>query len=95
MRHKILLALSVMLCSKIVAAEVSTLPLCHADPLYSEYNYGGIWERDEDSEWICNFWQFLPEDENERPIIMIETGENNFYINSKDKIPCIIEYEDE
>lgn len=98
MKQKIILMLSVTLYSKFVAAEISTLPLCHADPMYSEYNYGGIWERDEDDEWVCNFWQFLSEGHNERPTTMIgaeESEESDFYINPQDAIPDIIEYYDD
>ncbi|WP_410679473.1 hypothetical protein ACIRXL_06090 [Avibacterium paragallinarum] len=32
------------------------------------YNYAGLWEKFEDG-WICNYWQFLSEDEWEEVII--------------------------
>lgn len=81
------------------AAKQVDYMLCHADPLYSEYNYGGVWELDEDGEPICNFWKFLPEGQNERPTSIVgaeESEESDFYIvpenNDTDEI---IEYYDD
>ena len=98
MIRKILRILSVMLWADLTLAEANMLSLCHADPMYSEYNYGGIWERDEDSELVCNFWQFLPDGENERPTTIIgseESEESDFYITPENNdADEVIEYYD-
>ncbi|MFC1040757.1 hypothetical protein ACFGWM_03325 [Pasteurella multocida] len=93
-----LLIFFVVFWAELSFAEANMLPLCHADQLYSEYNYGGIWERDEDGEWICNFWQFLPEGQNERPTTIIgaeESEESDFYISPQSEEPELIEYYDD
>ncbi|MDY4593682.1 MAG: hypothetical protein SO424_01235 [[Pasteurella] aerogenes] len=49
-------------------AQIQAGQICHADPEVTAYNYAGVWEKFEDG-WICNYWQFLPEDEWEEVII--------------------------
>lgn len=69
--------------------------LCHADPKYSEYNYGGVWEIDEDGQPICNFWKFLPEGQNHKPTQIIrkeEIQDNEIYSEAEDE-PEFIEYD--
>lgn len=35
--------------------------ICHADPEYVKYNYAGLWEKDSDGTFFCNYQQFMPE----------------------------------
>lgn len=49
-------------------AQIKEGQICHADPEVAKYNYAGWWEKSEDG-WVCNYWQFLPEDDqDEYPI---------------------------
>lgn len=95
---KKLLWITLALVSTEAIAEMDYPKFCHADPLYSQYRYSGIWELDEDGEPICNFWQFLPEGQNERPTAIIgaeESQESDFYITPTDESIEIIEYTDD
>lgn len=97
MKLKYMLVCSI-LCTLPAAAERVDYMLCHADPLYAEYNYPGVWEIDEDGEPICNFWKFLPEGKNHRPTKIIgaeESKESDFYVNPDSKSSEIIEYTDD
>lgn len=49
-------------------AQIQAGQICHVAPEVTVYNYAGIWEKFQDG-WICNYWQFLSEDEWEEVII--------------------------
>ncbi|MCW9718525.1 hypothetical protein [Avibacterium sp. 21-599] len=74
---KIIIILVVMLSNLAVAQREGEI--CHANPEESKFNYAGLWERDEVGVMICNYRQFLSEEEwlNSRRATEPEDDEQN------------------
>lgn len=74
---KIIIILVVMLSNLAVAQ--SEGEICHAEPEESIFNYAGLWGRDDAGMMICNYRQFLSEEEwlNSRRATEPEDDEEN------------------